>query len=741
MSILKTGLASMSTSTLALSALLVTAAPDALAQGLLEARADDTEEIFVISTRRNQLLEEIPRSVLVLDEESLTPLITQTTSVQEILGKIIPGFAPPVTEGSAGSLTLRGRAPLYLLDGIPIASNTNFSRFLDKFDPLTIGRVEVVYGPTALYGAGATGGVIQFFTQNPNTEELEVSAGTQIRGFAVPGAFLESDGISTKVNGSISGPINDIFSVYGFVSYEDVNGLYRSEGDLLTGRSQFQRDLTFQGKLRADISDTQAFNLTFNRTTLRPSDRQFELARIDAGDGTIIAGEAPITFTYAQPPTNDFLFISGSYTHDDLFGGSLSALVYYTESEFLNPGSDVRPFVARNGGPFPDEWPGLWQTGRQTDELGFRGQYNRDFYDRINVVLGIDYNAADSVSLLPISTEEGFDDTAFYDAAQQGTQTPPFTLDAIGLFVEASVDVTDRFSISGGMRWDQFDYTVVGPYEVTFFFPAFFAGERPGGSGKSDGLSFNIGARFEVLDDTILFANYSQGFSIPELGFIGNNVAPGVPVSDSDLVAPLTTDSFEGGLRGQYGPVRYSFAGYYTESNFPTSVGVDPLTGLINRDRVPVKIWGIEASANWDVTSTFSLETFLSWTQGEIDPQDDGKFIAISTQDVPPIRMSARPNWQATQRFNVFGQIFYSGDRSAGFDAGTDANPAESYALIDIGAVYNFEFGGAGAGDLSLQVTNLFNKEYIPPGEVSFIPGRIFSGQGRAITLSYQHRF
>ncbi|MEO0410836.1 MAG: TonB-dependent receptor, partial [Pseudomonadota bacterium] len=158
-------------------------------------------------------------------------------------------------------------------------------------------------------------------------------------------------------------------------------------------------------------------------------------------------------------------------------------------------------------------------------------------------------------------------------------------------------------------------------------------------------------------------------------------------------------------------------------------------------DRVPVEIWGLEATSNWQITDSLSLDTFLSWAEGRIDPEDDGTFIAISTQDVPPIRISARPSWQATPDLNVFGQIFFSGDRSDGFDDGTDANPAESYTLIDIGAVYRLDFGGAGAGDLSLQVTNLFNAEYIPPGEATFIPGRIFSGQGRAITLSYQHQF
>jgi len=38
-------------------------------------------------------------------------------------------------------------------------------------------------------------------------------------------------------------------------------------------------------------------------------------------------------------------------------------------------------------------------------------------------------------------------------------------------------------------------------------------------------------------------------------------------------------------------------------------------------------------------------------------------------------------------------------------------------------------------------VTNLLNEDYVPAGEISFIPGRIRSGLGRTISLSYDYRF
>ncbi|MEM9301549.1 MAG: TonB-dependent receptor, partial [Pseudomonadota bacterium] len=556
--------------------------------------------------------------------------------------------------------------------------------------------------------------------------------GTQFTAYATGEDNFDSDGFQTKIYGSFSGAVSDRLSVYGYASYDDQGGIYRAEGDLLTGRSQFVDDITLFGKARLELTDDQAVTLTLNSTELDYQDRSFELARTDAGDGTIVASEVAFPFSYGSPPTNEFFYGSLDYTHDDFLGGRLSTQLYYSESEFLNPGSDIRALLNRFGGPFPDIFPGLWQTGQEVEEFGFRGQFTRSFDNGWNIATGVDYNDADSDSLLPISTEDGFDETGFFDGATQAIQRPPYTLDAIGLFVEAGYSVTDRLSLSGGIRWDEFDYEVIGPYDVVFAFQ-FPRGERPGGSGTADDFSYNVGLNYDLTERTVLFANYSEGFTIPSLGFVGNNVPPGVPVSDSALVEPVITDSVEVGLRGSVGDFVYAAAAYYTESNFEATVGIDPATGLALRNRAPVEIYGLEASGTWFVTDRFSVGGSLTWVEGEIDPNDDGNQIDLSTQVVPPVKVTLEPRYQISRKWDVFGQLFYSGDRDEGFDAGTDANPAESYTLVDVGTDYrindSMRFGA--------QITNLFNEEYIPPGEATFIPGRIFSGPGRAVTLTF----
>ncbi|MEO1018369.1 MAG: TonB-dependent receptor [Pseudomonadota bacterium] len=716
---------------------LAQAGPSSLSEAT---EADEDTPVILVTARQNQEISDLPRAALVIKGDVLSDFNARTTSVQELIGFNIPGLGAPVTEGSAASLTLRGRAPLYLIDGVPIAPNTNFSRFLDKFDPLTLGRTEVVYGPTSLYGAGASGGVIQFFTRDPVDDGIQIEAGTQVQAFVPSDNAFDSDGISIKGNLAVNGEIAEGVRAFVYGSYEDRNGNFSSDGKLLTGRSNFVNDYTLFGKLEVDLGSTSTLTATANYTELESADRQFEVSEADTdGDGIVVAEEAAFPFTYANPPTNNFLYTSLAYRNGDLAGGSLSLLGYYSESEFLNPGSDVRA-LRQPTGPFPAAWPGLWQTGAITEEYGVRGEYTREFGDRLSVTIGGDYNHADSTSLLPISSEADFDQTGFFDAVRQDIQRPPFAIDSLGLFMQGSLDLTDSITLNGGIRWDNFEYEIVGPYDIVFFFfqPP---GERPGGSGEANDFSFNGGIVFDVADDVSFFANYSEGFTLPSIGFLANNVAPGVEISDSGVIQPVFTTSYEGGIRAQFGRLALQGAAYYSEGNFNTALGVDPNTGLINRGQAPSEVYGFELSGQAQITDAFRLEAAIAYIEGKVDTQNNGNFTDITTQDVPPVKIQFRPVWEFAPQTRLFGQLFFTGDRKAAFLDGNDPFPAEAYTQVDLGVSTVVDWGGIGEGDVSLQVTNLLNTSELRPGEATFLAGRRRPSPGRSITLSYQHRY
>ncbi|MFC3217204.1 TonB-dependent receptor plug domain-containing protein [Comamonas sp. JC664] len=62
-------------------------------------------------------------------------------------------------------MTLRGRNVLVLVDGIPLNTNRDTARNLVNVEMSRIERVEVLRGSNAIYGSGATGGVISVTTR------------------------------------------------------------------------------------------------------------------------------------------------------------------------------------------------------------------------------------------------------------------------------------------------------------------------------------------------------------------------------------------------------------------------------------------------------------------------------------------------------------------------------------------------------------------------------------------------
>ncbi|MEM6475754.1 MAG: TonB-dependent receptor [Pseudomonadota bacterium] len=189
---------------------------------------------------------------------------------------------------------------------------------------------------------------------------------------------------------------------------------------------------------------------------------------------------------------------------------------------------------------------------------------------------------------------------------------------------------------------------------------------------------------------------------MPSLGFLGNNVAPGVAIADSGVVEPIVSNSYDVGIRAEAGGLTVQFAGYYSEGNFNTALGVDAQTGLILRGQAPSEVYGFELSAQAQVSETFRVEGSIAYIEGRVDSAKNGTFTNITTQDVPPVKIQIRPVWEVAPKTRLFGQLFFTGDRDAAFIDGNDPFPADSFTQVVLGVSTVIDWGGAGEGDLSL---------------------------------------
>ena len=142
-------------------------------------------ELVVSATRREESIAAIPGSVTVLEQEEIAAQASTSNDLGDILGKLVPGMAPSAETLSNFGQPLRGRNISVLIDGVPQSTPLrNILRDLRTIDPSAVERIEIIRGATAIYGYGATGGIVNIITKKPTKKPTLT---TQVGGrFSLP---------------------------------------------------------------------------------------------------------------------------------------------------------------------------------------------------------------------------------------------------------------------------------------------------------------------------------------------------------------------------------------------------------------------------------------------------------------------------------------------------------------------------------------------------------------------------
>lgn len=141
------------------------------------------DPVTVTATRLPELLADVPAAISVVEQEEIQearPTVNLDESLDRVPGVFVQNsgnFAQDVRVQIRGFGTRAGfgtREIKVLVDGLPLTLPDGQTQF-DDVDPAAMARIEVVRGPaSALYG-NASGGVIQFFTEDgPSTPGAEV---------------------------------------------------------------------------------------------------------------------------------------------------------------------------------------------------------------------------------------------------------------------------------------------------------------------------------------------------------------------------------------------------------------------------------------------------------------------------------------------------------------------------------------------------------------------------------------
>ncbi len=154
--------------------------------------------------------------------------------------------------------------------------------------------------------------------------------------------------------------------------------------------------------------------------------------------------------------------------------------------------------------------------------------------------------------------------------------------------------------------------------------------------------------------------------------------------------------------------MQMSLAAFYNTSDLGISFQPVGNTGRLELIRAPERIYGLEATVDWQPEKTWSIGGTATYIEGEYEDEKED-YIAIDSSRISPVKLTAYLENQTTSKWSNRLQLLYSGNRDRAFEDGSDGGPISSYVTLDYISTIQ-----VGNGLLQVKVENLLNNEYFP---------------------------
>ena len=763
------------------SALLVTAPTAAAQEGAQEdqqdqqetERDDDSfaEEITVTSTKRDELLTEVPISVTVVDGESLE---RQRAEDLDDLVAVVPGLS--VTSASPGTtrITLRGintggvasTGGVYV-DDVPYGSSTGLANgavLSGDFDTFDMARVEVLRGPQGtLYGASSLGGVLKYVPNRASTEGFagrfrvsleDVEGGGD--GFHLTGALnlAVSDQFAVRLSGftredagyidsignnpipSLTDPANPIFD--GTLVIDGINEVQRTGGRLSALVQPSDRfSLHLVGQLQGIESDSPS-TVDASPTTFRP-----------------LLDEPVQSRYHAQFSNTDYEVLSATLNWQ-LGDVSLESISSYSTLE-QDSQTDTAIATALTGGPplsalltflFGDPatnplsaiFPNLVTTDKITQEVRLLSVDS----DSFEWLLGAYYTDEESEIAQQLLTVAAGTDDPVAAIPPLAVVSLESTYEAVAVFGNASWHVTPRFALSFGARVSDnaqvasqiSDGALVGGLTM---FDEVRSSETP--------VTFSISPRYELGGASSIYGRVATGFRPGGPNVLPPGAPPDTPSTyDSDRLT-----SYEVGYKAisSRGRVSFDAAVYLLDWEDIQLLAVVNNFG-INANGGTAESRGAEFTIGLRPVNGLTLSLNGAYTNAELTQDTDpvvGGMDGDPLSWVPELSFGLYGDyaWPISDEWiaHVGGMVAYVGDRPANFDDRTPGGQVVEFdAYTTVGVNGGVDFG---RWSVELYAKNLTDEMGITSvGGTGFLPnGAISLGQirPRTVGLSLGTRF
>lgn len=681
----------------------------------------DEIEVVISATRTGRKQEDIPRSTTVINREQIESqgAVSTTNSLTDVLGRLVPGYGPPnQVERGARAQNMRGRPALILIDGVVQNSNVSGSR-VNIIDPSAIERIEVIRGPSSIYGTGGSGGIINIITREPTEFKLQQQTRVGINDSIGDEAF-PGNGIGYNSSYSFSGN-QGIFDWRLQTSLNQNNRLYDADGDVIP--SNFldgARSLNFLTKLGVDISEDQKLAFNYNVYNDRIFSENLSDPAIVSIPGIQKARELRLgKLDYEEIPETTNHNVSATYNDDSIFWGSqLYTQFFFQQTDSTSKVGDNRELISLilSGIEVGTDAP-LVRQGRQIEsKVGTRFQINTPIANNsASVRWGFDYTNERNDNRELFADPVAFDEDREVNITESLRTSPSFVLNSLGIFAEGNWDVNQKLILSGGARYEKI-YANIDGWQASPFanFVDVLAGnpldEFEGSSSDASDLALNFGVLYKASSAISFFANFSQGFSIPSLSFLNNSDPGDVNVAIDEILEPEKVDNYEIGVRGTWDSVQFTVAGYYNHADKGQNLFLVPGELITQFVRTPQRNYGVEATLDWQPANTWNLGGTLTWMEGEGDfLGTERSWQPLSTLEAQPMKLTFYLENQTLRSWKNRLQLLYVTNRDRAFDDGVDQVRIAGYTTVDFISVLD-----TGFGRLEVGIENLLNHQYFP---------------------------
>lgn len=704
--------------------LVLTAAPVAAQEFRPDQGLD--EGIVVTAARTALPINTLPMTVDVIDNAALSQQVAIGGSIVDAVSALTPSFSPTRQKLSGAGETLRGRSPLYAINGIPqTAPLRDGARDGFSIDPFFVDRVEVIYGSNALQGIGGTGGIVNQVTVGPPRQD-GISGRVLVQGNSDTG--FSDDGMGGKVAGLVGWRQGRFDATVGG-AFEKRGVFYDGHGDrigtdLTQGETQDSRSWSVFGRFGYAVSDTARLDLMVNRFQLK-------------GEGDYVSANGdytrnlPTTSVRGTPPgvpaTNRTESAALTYTDTALWGGNLMLQGFLNRSRDTY-GGEIAPIATFQDAAIAPLGTLFDQSQNRSRKFGGKFSYERKVpgLEALTVIVGLDVL---------------FDKTEQRLIATDRSWVPPAEYRSLAPFAQFNLALLDDvLHLAAGVRHEDVRITVED-YRTLASYGGGFA--VSGGTPKFSDNLLNGGVILEPWKGIRAYASYAEGYTVPDVGRIARAVSrPGVDIDNYVNISPIVSNNRELGVEVKRGPLDASAAYFWSTSKNGSLLVQSGGVFEVQRQRVEIQGLEINLSAQTPVPG-LTLSTGYAHLIGRTDGSDDGIDKVdrdLDGANISPDRLNLAASYrQGAVSVRVQTQFFLSNkfERAPG-----DYNETYSfggYDVTDLSLRYDTRFGG-----VTLAAQNIFDTFYIDYYTQTVRPtdnAHFFAGRGRNFTLSWDYRF